>query len=110
MKRHLAKAKRKVPKGWIEGYLVESKYNSYILPSESIYLDEYEVVDPKTICRNTGHPNNIYEGDEVTNGYSSGFVEWNDEDLTYRVITHNKFRISFDCITDWKPTGKNIHD
>lgn len=111
MDRHLSKAIRTGNKEWVTGFFyIDYEKEAWVFDKEKDW--SYEV-DIKTVCRHTGHPNNLFEGDEVKSDYGAyGFVMWNEDECQYviQIEFFNQIDIPLFKTDDWKPTGRNIHD
>lgn len=108
--RHLSKAIRTDNKEWITGYYLLYEGKHWIFNED---MEHSYVVDPETVCKHTGHPNNLFEGDEVKSDYGAyGFVMWNEDECQYVIQLEffNQIDIPLFKTDDWKPTGRNIHD
>jgi hypothetical protein len=104
-----AKAKRLDNGEWVEGYYVETPIAKYISIPDRIGNSDC-LIDPKTLCQQV-RETDFFEGDEIeeVGGDIVGLVEWDGEGKKWQVFSEG-LRYGFDCVTDWKPTGKNIHD
>lgn len=122
-KRHLAKGISKQTRKWVTGYVTplwtaEGEEDRFAIDcgtdydNEETSLEVHEVF-PETICRHTGHPNEIYEGDESRSWYGAkGFCMWNENECQWviKVGHFEELPIPLHKTDDWKPTGQNIHD
>ena len=102
--RYLFRAKRINNGEWVEGYLVETRHNTYhdgyrIIDKDGINYDEldyYEpsfisyVIDKTTICQCTGlkdkNSNLIWENDVVECQGIIGIIGWNETHLAYTIL------------------------
>ena len=102
--RYLFRAKRINNGEWVEGYLVETRHNTYhdgyrIIDKDGINYDEldyYEpsfisyVIDKTTICRCTGLKDKngklIWENDVVECQGIIGIIGWNETHLAYTIL------------------------
>jgi hypothetical protein len=95
---------------WVTGDYISDKEE---IRTNDEYGYMYQVqVNPSTLCQQVP-TKDWFVGDEVTCQYGTGYLEFNEEDLSFNIRFHGGRSEYLSLILNRyfvKPTGKNKHD